>query len=46
MGEKRNAYKILVRPFGKCRRKWEDNIKMVLKETGWQAGELVQGRAQ
>jgi hypothetical protein len=21
---------------GKCRHRWEDNIKMVLKETGWQ----------
>jgi hypothetical protein len=37
MGEKRNAYRILVvkpegnRPFGRPRRTWVDNIKMVLE---------------
>jgi hypothetical protein len=41
MGEKRNAYKILVgkpegnRPLGRSRRRWEDDIKMVLREIGW-----------
>jgi hypothetical protein len=41
MGEKRNAYKILVgkaegkRPLRKPRRRWEDNIKMDLREIGW-----------
>jgi hypothetical protein len=36
MGEKRNAYRILVgnpegkRPLGRPRRRWEDNIKMDL----------------
>jgi hypothetical protein len=41
MGEKRNAYKILVgkqegkRPLGRPRRKWEDNIKMGLREIRW-----------
>jgi hypothetical protein len=41
MGEKRNAYRILVgksegtRPLGKHRRTWEDNIKMDLREIGW-----------
>jgi hypothetical protein len=36
----RNAYKILVgkpegkRPLGKSRRRWEDNIKMYLREIG------------
>jgi hypothetical protein len=34
MGEKRNAYRVLVRkpegerPLGRPRRRWEDNIKM------------------
>jgi hypothetical protein len=38
-GEKRNAYKVLVgkaegkRPLGRPGRKWEDNIKMNLRET-------------
>jgi hypothetical protein len=41
MGEKRNAYKILVgkpegkRPLGRPRRRWVDNIKMDLGEMGW-----------
>jgi hypothetical protein len=41
MGEKRNAYRILVgkpegkRQLGRPRRGWEDNIKMDLKEIGW-----------
>jgi hypothetical protein len=40
-GEKRNAYRILVgksegkRPRGRPRRRWMDNIKMDLKEIGW-----------
>jgi hypothetical protein len=40
MGEKRNAYRILVgnpegkRPLGRSRRKWEDNIKMDLRAIG------------
>jgi hypothetical protein len=40
-GEKRNAYRILVgKPEGKSplrtrRRRWEDNIKMYLREIGW-----------
>jgi hypothetical protein len=38
VGEKRNAYKILVgnaegkRPLGRPRRRWVDNIKMDLRE--------------
>jgi hypothetical protein len=41
MGEKRNSYRILVgkpegkRPLGRQKRKWVDNIKMDLRETGW-----------
>jgi hypothetical protein len=41
MGEKRNAYRILVgkpegeRPLGRPRCRWVDNIKMDLRETGW-----------
>jgi hypothetical protein len=41
MGDKRNAYRILVRepegkrPLGRPRRRWEDNIKTDLREIGW-----------
>jgi hypothetical protein len=41
MGEMRDAYKILVgkpdgnRPIGRPRRRWEDNIKMDLREIGF-----------
>jgi hypothetical protein len=41
VGEKRNTYRILVgKPkgkisFGRPRRRWVDNIKMDLKEIGW-----------
>jgi hypothetical protein len=41
MGEKRNAYRILVgkpeekRPLGRPRLRWLDNIKMDLREIGW-----------
>jgi hypothetical protein len=41
MGPKRNAYRILVgkpegkRPLGRPRRRWVDNIKMDLREIGW-----------
>jgi hypothetical protein len=40
-GESRNAYRILVgkpkrkRPLGRPRHRWEDNIKMDLRETEW-----------
>jgi hypothetical protein len=41
IGETRNAYRILVgkpegkRPPGRPRRRWLDNIKMDIKEIGW-----------
>ena len=43
MGESRGAYEVLVgkpegrRPLGRRRRRWEDNIKMDLREVGWVA---------
>jgi len=52
MGEGRDVYRVLVgkpegkRPLGRPRRRWEDNIKMDLREVGgggdWM--ELAQGR--
>jgi hypothetical protein len=41
MGEGGGAYRILVgrtegrRPFGRPRRRWEDNVKMDLQDVGW-----------
>jgi hypothetical protein len=41
MGEKRNAYRLLVgkpvrkRPLGRPRRRWVDNIRMDLREVEW-----------
>jgi hypothetical protein len=41
MAEGRNMYRILVgkpegkRPLGRARRRWEDEIKMDLREMGW-----------
>jgi hypothetical protein len=54
-GEKRNAYRILVgkpegkRPLGRPRRRWVNNIKMDLREIGWDGADwmdMVQDRDQ
>jgi hypothetical protein len=47
MGEKRNAYRFLVRnpegkgPLGRPRRRWVNNIKMDLLEIGWSDVDLI-----
>jgi hypothetical protein len=55
MGEKRNAYRILVgkperkRPLGRPRRRWVDIIKIDLRETRWDSVywiDLAQDRGQ
>jgi hypothetical protein len=55
MGTRRNAYRILVgkpegrRPLGRPRRRWVDNIKMDIREIGWDGRDwidLAQNRNQ
>jgi hypothetical protein len=55
MGEMRNAYNILIgkpewkRPLGRPRHRWKNNIKMHLREIGWEVVEymhLTQDRDQ
>ena len=55
MEQSRNAYRVLVgkpegkRPLVRPRRRWEDNVKMVLREAGCDPGEwidLVEDRDQ
>ena len=47
MEQSRNAYRVLVgkpegkRPLGRPRRRWEDNIKMDLREVGCDPGQWV-----
>jgi hypothetical protein len=47
MGEKRNAYRTLVgmpegkRPLARPRRRWVDNIKMHLREIGWDGMDVI-----
>jgi hypothetical protein len=51
MGKKRNAYRILVgkpernRPLGRPGRRWVDNIKIDLREIGWDGVDWID-RAQ
>jgi hypothetical protein len=46
MGEERKVYKVLVekpkgkRPLGRLRYRWEDGIRMDLREIGWLRGEV------
>jgi hypothetical protein len=48
MGETRNAYSLLVgkpvgkRPLGRPRRRWVDNIKMDLREIGWNGMDWIE----
>jgi hypothetical protein len=48
MGEERKVYKVLVgkpegkRTLGRPRRRWENGIKMYLRETGWGSAEWIQ----
>jgi hypothetical protein len=53
MGEERKVYKVFVRkpegkkPLGRPRRRWDDGIRMNLREIGWESVEwihLAQGR--
>jgi hypothetical protein len=47
MVERRNAYRILVgkpegkRPLGRPRHRWVDNIKMDLREVGWDGRDWI-----
>jgi hypothetical protein len=47
VGEKRNAYKVLVRkpegkrPFGRTSRRWEYNIEMDLEDIGWESVDYI-----
>jgi hypothetical protein len=47
MGERRNAYRILVgkpegkRTLGRPRHRWVDNIKMDLREVGWDGRDWI-----
>jgi hypothetical protein len=47
MGEERNLYKVLMgkpeekRPLGRPRRRWEDGIRMDLREIGWESVDWI-----
>jgi hypothetical protein len=48
MGEEKSVYKVLVgkpegkRPLGRPKRRWEDGIRMDLREIGWGSAERIQ----
>jgi hypothetical protein len=48
MGEERNVCKVWMgkpegkRPLGRSRRRWEDGIRMDLRETGWGSLDWIQ----
>jgi hypothetical protein len=41
MGERRDAYKALVGKLERPRRRWEDNIKMDLREVVWEGADWI-----
>jgi hypothetical protein len=48
MGEERNVYKVLMgkpeakTPLGRSRRRWEDSVRMDLRENGWGSVDWIQ----
>jgi hypothetical protein len=48
MGEERNVYRVVMgkpegkRPLGRSRRRWEDGIRMDLREIGWGSVDWIQ----
>jgi hypothetical protein len=48
MGEERNVYRVLMgkpegkRPLGRPRRRWEDGLRMDLREIGWGSVNWIQ----
>jgi hypothetical protein len=48
MGEERNVYRVLMgklegkRPLGRPRHRWEDGIRMDLREIGWGSVDWIQ----
>jgi hypothetical protein len=48
MGEERNVHRVLVgkpegkRPLGRPRRRWEDGIRMDVREIGWGSVDWIQ----
>jgi hypothetical protein len=48
MEEERNVYRVLMgkpegnRPFGRPRRRWEDGIRMDIREIGWGSVDWIQ----